>query len=163
MPFYRNMVAWSKGVDFLVHNSTTKNILTFQVKSSRAYIDNPRILNNGEVRTGNYKYYLWLNNFVERYERGNADYYIIYGIYPIYKGKVSEKNKCWKSIYLCYSEDEIFNFLKRVRSKSGKIQPFFGYGFNNDKQIFATRGLHEDASQFLLKNKIEEIKKAIQW
>ena len=126
-----------KGVDFILHNSRNNKILRFQVKSSRAYIDDPKILKNGKIKTSEFKYYLWLSNFVEKYNPGNADYYIIYGLFPVYKGKINEKNKCWKSLYLCYKEQEMFGFLERVVSKENKIQPYFSYGFNNDKQIFS--------------------------
>ena len=57
-----------KGIDFIVHNYKTNKILRFQVKSSRAYINEPKEMNNGKIKAPKYKYGLWLNNFIERFD-----------------------------------------------------------------------------------------------
>lgn len=147
-----------KGIDFIIQNLATKKTLRFQVKSSRAYIHEPKEMKNGKIK---YNYYLWLNNFIDRYEKDNADYYILYGLYPTYNSKKSVKSKNWNSIILCYSENEMIELLNRVKTKKEKKKDqFFGFGFNTPKQIFATRGLeeHEDSTCFLIENKIQQLK-----
>lgn len=148
-----------KGIDFLLHYAKNNRTLRFQVKSSKTYIHDPK--RSSKKR---YNYYLWLNNFIEKYEKGNSDYYIIFGLYPVYDNRKNIKSKFWKSIVLCYSEEEMFELLNQVKTKKEqKVDPFFGYGFDNDTKIFATRGLAEeiDSSQYLLKNQIVHIKHKI--
>jgi len=67
-----------KGVDFLLHDSRQNKYLRFQVKGSRCYINrNPDNLRR-------LKYNLWFNNFVKRYVPGEADFYVLLGLYPTY-------------------------------------------------------------------------------
>lgn len=60
---------------------------------------------------------------------------------------------------------EMKEFLKNIRQKRnpGKADKMFGFGFNNNSKIFLTRGSSSevDMTKFLLKNRIEEIKKFI--
>src|SRR5574344_872638 len=101
-----------KGIDFLLHYAKNNRTLRFQVKSSKTYIHDPK--RSSKKR---YNYYLWLNNFIEKYEKGNSDYYIIFGLYPVYDNRKNIKSKFWKSIVLCYSEEEMFELLNQVKTK----------------------------------------------
>jgi hypothetical protein len=82
-------------------------MLRFQVKASRTYVHEARVLRNGVVRRPKYRYYLWLNNFIDKYKKGNSDYYILFGLYPVYDNKKNIKDRFWNSIILCFSEDEM--------------------------------------------------------
>ena len=113
-----------------------------------------------------YKYHLWFNNFLERYEINNADYYILFGLYPVYQSSKNIKSKSvfWKSLILCFSEKEMIELLEKVKTKrEKKADKFFGFGFNMDNEIFGTRGFEEDInlSDFLLENKLKELKQKL--
>jgi len=153
-----------KGIDFIVHNYKTNKILTFQVKSSRTYEHEVKELENGETKPPRYRYHLWLNNFIEKYERGHCDYYILFGLYAVYTPDKNIKDKFWKTILLCYSESEMFDLLDKIKTKrEGKTDKFFTYAFDSGNKIFNDRGLPEavDASEHLLRNKIGSILKEI--
>ncbi len=156
-----------KGIDFIIHNNKSNKLIRVQVKSSRSYVDKPKKLKSGKFKDIKYKYHLWFNNFLEKYNVNNADYYILFGLYPIYQQSKNIKSKSifWKSIILCFSEKEIFDLLKKVKTKKEKkIDKFFGFGFNVEKNIFGTRGFEEDIdmSNFLLEAKLDELKMKIQ-
>ncbi len=113
-----------------------------------------------------YQYYLWFNNFLERYEPGNADYYILFGLYPVYQQNQNIKSKSvfWKSLMLCFSEKEMIKLLQQVKTKrEKKADKFFGFGFNFDTEVFGTRGFENDVnlSHFLLENKLDELKRKL--
>ena len=149
-----------KGIDFIVHNSKHNKFLRFQVKSSRPYINKPKKLKSGKIK---YRYDMWFNNFLKKCEERNADYYLLFGLYPDYQQAKNIKSKFvfWKSLILCFSEKEMIKLLKKVKTKKeNKVDKFFGFGFNADNQIFGTRGFEEDInlSRFLFKNKLKKLK-----
>jgi hypothetical protein len=150
-----------KGIDFIVHNFNTNKLLRFQVKSSRTYIHEAKELKNGKIKRPKYKYNLWLNNFIDKCEKGRCDYYILFGLYPVYSPEKNIKDKFWKSILLCYNENEMLEILEKIKTKKEeKTDRFFSYGFNTGNEIFNERGLKEDinATAHMLKNKISQIK-----
>jgi hypothetical protein len=150
-----------KGIDFIVHNFKTNRLLRFQVKSSRTYRNEEKELKNGQIKLPKYINNLWFNNFIDKYEKGRCDYYILFGLYPGYSPEKNIKSKFWKSILLCYNENEMLELLKKIKTKKEeKTDRFFSYGFNTGNEIFNERGLKEDinATDHLLKNKIPKIK-----
>ncbi|MES2500392.1 MAG: hypothetical protein V4570_07645 [Pseudomonadota bacterium] len=154
-----------KGIDFIVHNCKTNKILRFQVKSSRAHIHETRELKDGSIKKPEFRYNFWFNNFIDKHEKGFCDYYILFGLYPIYTSENNIKENFWNKIVLCYSDDEMFDLLTKIKTKrEKKADKFFSYGFNFGNSIFNKRGISEvtDASEHLLKNKISKIKKTIE-
>ena len=138
-----------KGVDLIINKNATNNIARVQIKASRSY--------KGKKPYSNY---LWFNNFEGRYKRGDVDFYILFGLYSqpgIEKG-INSKNT-WKSIFLCFNEAEMIKFLGGVKTKEGRRDAFFDFGFDSAKKIYATRYEKEkDVSDFLLEKKIGELK-----
>lgn len=144
-----------KGIDLMIHKNGTRSIARIQIKSSRSYIGKEK---------SKYSYYLWLNNFVEKYEKNVSDFYIIYGLFsvPNSKDKITTKNKIWKEIFLCYSDKEMSTLLKRIKTKTdNKTDSFYGYGFNSSKEIYLDRGFssikNKNASDYLLDRRVNEI------
>jgi len=143
-----------KGVDLILHKNGTHNIARVQVKSSRTYYGD---------KNREYPYYLWLNNFVDRYEKGLADFYIIYGMYsvPNEKKRITTKHKIWKEIFICYNDKEMSTLLNSIKTKTGKKDAFFGFGFCSSKEVYLDRGFsavkNKEASNNLLDNKTTEI------
>lgn len=150
-----------KAIDFLMINSKTKTTSRFQVKSSRTYIDEVKTKKNGTQVFPRYRYHLWLNNFIGKYSEGLADFYIIFGLYPVYDTRKSIMSDFWKSVTLCFSDEEMGELLKQIKTKKEQKQDyFFGFSFNETNKIFGTRGfLSEiDFTDHLLENKIESIR-----
>lgn len=139
-----------KGVDFVIHNTISNKYARVQVKASRSYSEDDR-------------HYLWYNNFIDKYEQGNADFYMLFGLYPVFKtGKKGiKKGEFWRPITLCFSEKEMFAFLKQVKTKKeSKNDRFFAFGFTSPKSIVCARGPADyDVSKTLLDDKVEIIKK----
>jgi len=140
-----------KGVDFLVYNSQHQRSLRFQVKSSRSYVnDDKRLLNKGHL-----KYTLWFNNFRKRYSAGEADYYILFGLYPDYTidTQIAAKKSIWCPLILCFRDEEMKALLDSVRTKrERKPDRFFYIAFDSPDQVYGTRGFSErlDLSDHLL-------------
>jgi hypothetical protein len=138
-----------KGVDFVIHNTKTNKFARVQVKGSRSYTDGD-------------SHYLWYNNFVERYEVNNADFYFLFGLYPVFEtGKKGvRKGEFWKPITLCFSEGDMFSFLKQVKTKKEqKPDKFFAFGFVTPKEIVCARGpAGYSVTKHLIDNQIEALK-----
>ena len=161
--FYIPTSRQQKGIDFIIHNDKKNIMKRIQVKSSRSYVDTPKTLKSWKVKSVKYKYNLWFNNFIDKYDKNNADYYILFGLFPVYTQdeNIKSKNIFWKSLILCFNEKEMQELLKQVKTKREKKEDkFFGFGFNTEKEIFATRGFlnEENKSNFLLDNKVDSIK-----
>jgi len=126
-----------KGVDFLLHNSRRNKCLRFQVKGSRCYPnDNPDNLRR-------LKYTLWFNNFVKRYAPGEADFYVLFGLYPTYAvGKpIHSRRSCWRPLILCFADREMKDLLAKVLTKKEKKPDHFFYiEFDSPKAVYGTRG-----------------------
>jgi hypothetical protein len=150
-----------KAVDFLILDSASSSFARFQVKSSRTYIHEAKHLKNGELKLPKYRYHLWLNNFKHKYVPEMADFYLVFGLYPAYDTKKAIVSDFWKSLMLCFKDEEMKNILGQVKTKKEqKDDRFFSFSFNEPEQVFGTRGFNEDInmSEFLLQNKIEQIK-----
>lgn len=151
---YIPMSPQEKGVDFLIckyDEEKSRNIIcSFQVKMSRSYSDTK------------YAHSLFFNTFSTR---GNADWYILVGIYPENMNQTEDDSKSeikWTEIMLAFSKNEMNDFLENICQKRDpqKKDTKFGFGFNDNKKILLTRGSVEekDFSKYLIKNRITEIK-----
>ncbi len=137
-----------KGVDFIIHNTKSNKFARIQVKGSRSYSDEDC-------------HYLWYNNFVEKYEVGNADFYMLFGLYAAYHNKSGiKKGQFWKPITVCFSEQKMFDFLKQVKTKrEAKPDRFFAFGFTSPSDITCARGPADyNVIDQLLSNQIDDIK-----
>ena len=108
-----------KGVDFLCVKG--KKALKFQVKSSKAYVN---------ASKQEFSHHLWLNNFVKKYDQGNADWYAIVGLYATISAKSTKKLKnprSWRSIIICLRERELYRLVD-------KRSPFIDIAFDVDEK-----------------------------
>lgn len=147
--------AQEKGIDLLLyqHENGCNKTNTIQVKMSRTYFD--------EKGTTNFPYHLWFNRFSIQL---NANWYILVGIYP--KHPSDEKNAkanstVWDTIMLAFTNKEMALFMSQVKQKkdSTKDDRMFGFGFDDNKAIFQTRGCVElrDMSRYLIENRLNDI------
>ena len=128
-----------KDVDFLLHYSNDNTCLRFQVKGSRSYLND----NQSSLARGAFRYNLWFNNFINRYRPNQADFYVLFGLYPVYAiGKsIVARNSFWRSLILCLEDKEMKELLEQIKTKKEKKQDrFFGIGFDSPKEIYGTRG-----------------------
>ncbi len=149
-----------KGVDFILQNNKKPNhTVRFQVKSSKVYPENKlKTFNNKKE----YGLTLWFNNFINsgQYEKGNSDYYLFFGVYPIftkYTTKKSRKLNDWKEILLCFKEEYLFSHIKE---NERFLYIHFSLNENgNVSDVLATRGFkeHTDVTDYLIENQLKEI------
>lgn len=156
--FYVPTSRQQKGIDFIIHNNEKNQFLRVQVKSSRSYVSEPRVKRTG---TRAYKYTFLFSNFMDKYKPGNADYYLLFGLYPMYntKANIKSRKEFWKTMILCLSEKEMFVLLQQIR-RTGKdnIDRFFCVGFDEPNEIYGARFNEDiDLSKFLLHRKLNEI------
>ena len=151
-----------KGIDLLVYSLQSRKSASIQVKSSRAYIGKAPKRKSKKERYNNA---LWFRTF--DYERGIADFYILFGLYPksdiINKrlDKSKKTRKWWDYKILIFKDREMGNFLRSLSTKHGKKEAFFSFGFNNgSKEIFAVRGFKRPkrCKEYLIENNIASIK-----
>ena len=152
-----------KGIDFIVMNTKNNKVLRVQVKSSRSYLGQPK---SKRAKNKGLKYYFWFNNFIKKYEKGRADLYLLFGLYPIYEAKynIKSKERIWKSMILAFTDKEMHEFLKMVKTKREKKEDrFFGIGFSELSAIYTRRGFdrQEIISSHLLANKIKELSRKL--
>jgi len=127
-----------KGIDFIVLNTVYSRVLRFQVKGSRPYPPSASEVH----REGAFKYTFWFNNFHDRYHRGVADVYLLFGLYPIYDTtkNIKSRTKFWDSFALAFTDVEMGDFLDSIRTKDGqKHDRFFYIGFNDLTEVIVTR------------------------
>jgi len=151
-----------KGVDFLLHYSIGNRCLRFQVKSYRCYINE----NQRSLAKGNVKYNLWFNNFINRYTRDQADFYVLFGLYPAYgiDKSIHSKKSLWRSLILCLRDEEMGELLEQVKTKKKEKQDrFFGIGFDSPKAIYGTRGFatRRDMTPRLLDRQVKAINEVL--
>ena len=149
-----------KDVDFILTKSGSEKIARFQVKSSRTYIHEIKILKSGKEKIPEFKYNLWFNNFRAKYQMKSADFYILFGLYPIYSTQKGINSDFWKSIIVCLPDRVMNDTLQDVLTKrERKPDRFLGLSFNNPHEIIGTRGFIENKSfsQYLIDNQIDRI------
>lgn len=146
--------AQERGIDLLLYQNDhgCNKINTVQVKMSRTYYS--------EKSASGYPYYLWFNRFEVQ---ENADWYVLVGIYARHSGNRNAKanSTSWDTIMLAFTNQEMSVFLSQVKQKKdpSKDDRMFGFGFNERKEIFQTRGFPEerDMSRYRIENRIDEI------
>jgi hypothetical protein len=145
--------AQEKGIDLLLYryNNGKNETTTIQVKMSRTYY---------RKSSKNYPYYLWFNRFPIQ---DNANWYILVGIYAKHSSNVNAKAKSisWDTVMLAFNHDEMAVFMDLVKQKKDSTKPdkMFGFGFDDLKKIYQTRGCSKDKdmSCYLIENRLKDI------
>ena len=149
-----------KGIDLLLykHEFGVNKINTIQVKMSRTYYSD-----NGK----GFPNYLWFNRFDVQQ---TADWYILVGIYakhPKNSSNAKSNDTKWDTIMLAFTNEEMKKFMAEVKQKKDptKDDKMFGFGFDDAGNISQTRGYpaNRDMSQYLIENRIDEIKKSFSY
>lgn len=144
-----------KGIDLLLyrHENGCNTTNTIQVKMSRTYYD--------DKANATFPYHLWFNRF--RVQK-NANWYILVGIYakrPDDAANAKAKSTSWDTIMLAFTNKEMQTFMAEVKQKKDptKDDLMFGFGFDDAKQIYQTRGcpVARDMTQYLIEKRLDQI------
>lgn len=148
--------AQEKGIDLLLyrHSNGCNTTNTIQVKMSRTYYkDKPG---------SGYPYSLWFNRFPIQ---SNANWYVLVGIYakhPSNAANAKANDTSWGTIMLAFTKKEMAAFMAEVKQKKDptKDDKMFGFGFDDAKNIFQTRGYSQvrDMSKYRIENRLDEIR-----
>ncbi|MGO8988085.1 MAG: hypothetical protein ACLQGU_02395 [bacterium] len=151
-----------KGIDLVIHRRDklgASSVLTIQVKASRTYLP-PAPKRKNTIR---YKYYTWFNRFDVPDE---ADFVVLVGMYApdlIRTRRVA--CKWYQDCSLLFTREEMRDFIKTCKTRKGKPDRMFGFGFDDLLSIVLTRGdmsrAQKDYASFLLNRKIKEIKERL--
>jgi hypothetical protein len=126
-----------KGVDLLLAKRDVGCIrtLSFQVKASRTYPGSPPVR---KVKNRRFKYYTWFNCFEVPPE---ADYFILFGLFASEQSASKSVAKSWwQAMCLVFSNEEMSEFMESVKTRKGKPDRMFGFGFDSPTEVLLTRG-----------------------
>lgn len=146
--------AQQKGIDMLLYRYVDNHNITntIQVKMSRTYYK--------ERQRKGFTYNLWFNSFDIQ---ENANWYILVGIYARFpqNANARAKSTIWDTIMLAFTNKEMQIFMDSVKQKKDptKDDKMFGFGFDEDKVIYQTRGCSHpiDVSNYLIDNRLNDI------
>lgn len=147
-----------QGFDLLVHSNDSGKVARIQIKSSRSYPGKPA-KRKGTIER--FHYNLWFNNF--ELQRNTADFYVLLGVFSksgLDKGL--RKKKWYAHTMLMFRDSEMRNFLREIRTKTGKRDRFFAFSFDADSpEVFLTRGTSSPKPfrKFLLARRLDDLKK----
>ena len=108
---------------------------------------------------------LWFNRFIVQ---NNADWFLQTGLrvlHPKKWEKAGIKDVSWGNITLAFNNDEMKKFMDNVKQRKDptKDDRSFAFHYDDKGNIYQTRGcpVNGCVNQFLLENRIEEIKNSL--
>lgn len=127
------------------------SVALIQVKASRSYIEEPP----KRASTVRFKHNTWFNRFDPSPQ---ADFFVLVGLYPPDTGRTKPVDRSWyRACMLLFTYQELITFLDGCKTKEGKPDGKFGFGFNDESKIVWTRGdanhTYSDYSSFLISNR----------
>lgn len=141
------------GVDLLLsrRKAGRTTVASIQVKSSRTY-SRDKV---GARARRPYRYDTWFNNFECPKE---ADFFCLVALYPaVDAAQKRELGTWWSPLILLFTQKEMRQLLKSVKTVSGTPDRMFGFGFDSPDHVFQTRGdakrRNRDFSEVLLSNR----------
>jgi hypothetical protein len=93
--------------------------------------------------TKRFKYYTWFNRFDVPEE---ADFFALVGFYPLYLADTSRGASPgrYRDNFLLLTNQEMQSVFDRCRPvREGKVDRYFGVGFDDTEEIIQTRGDRE--------------------
>jgi len=151
-----------KGIDLVLtrRSDGVTKVVTFQIKSSRTYAGTAP---KRKVKHRRYQHYTWLNRFDVPEQ---ADFVVLFGLYAPDERAGHKTNRLWwKSHVLVFSHKEAAALLANVKTRGGKPDRMFGFGFDSSDQAYLTRGSetgeHVDYAAHLFTRQISRIRRAL--
>ena len=147
------------GVDLVIvrRRGQRAQVARIQVKSSRTY--SRRTPQTRAKRP--FRYYTWFNNFKCPQE---ADFFCLVALYPaVDAAQKRELGTWWAPQILLFSQSEMRDFLRTVRTVGGRRDRMFGFGFDHPDQAVQTRGdskrQFKNFSKHLLSRRLPKLRK----
>ena len=134
-------------------------VATIQIKASRSYNQKqPK-----RKTTKRWRFHTWFNRFTVPKE---ADYFLLFGLYAPDAGRTKRGGRHWyKDCTLLFTQQEMKDFMSSCRTRGGKPDRMFGFGFDDERKVVQTRGdkdrRFKDYTQFLLMKRIPLLKAAL--
>ncbi len=147
------------GVDLLIARRRGRKVRVacIQVKSSRTY---SRRTTTARTKKP-FRYRTWFNNFECPPQ---ADFFCLVALYPaVDSAQRRDLGTWWAPQILLFSQVEMRQFLRKVRTVGGKRDRMFGFGFDRADHAFQTRGdpkrRHREFSHHLLARRSGDLRK----
>ena len=115
-------------------------VATIQVKTSRTYNPRPAVKarNGGYVTKRSFRYYTWFSTFPCPPQ---ADFFTLIALYPARDTQERrELGGWWAPQILLFTQREMRLFMRSVRTVKGKPDRMFGFGFDEPRHVYQTRG-----------------------
>ncbi len=142
-----------KGVDLVVtcRKGRVTRAASLQVKASRTY-SRPA----PSERTKDHAFDPFFNRFPLP---DQADFVALVAMYPTEVARQSRaKASWWAPVILLFTHAEMHDFLASVRTRDGRPDRMFGFGFDSEAEVFQTRGdqqrRHKSFTEYLVASKI---------
>ena len=167
---YRVFVPTSRqepGIDLVLGRRTggRTRVATIQVKASRTYNPRPAVKRRleGYITKRTFRYYTWFNTFPCPPQ---ADFFALIALYPA--RDVQERRELggwWTPLILLFTQGEMRRFLRSVRTVAGKPDQMFGFGFDEPRHVYQTRGDRRrrgrDYSMHLLEQRVGMLRSSL--
>jgi hypothetical protein len=125
-----------KGIDLAVlrrRGSEESEMTTIQVKASRTYVEQPP-KRKGTIR---FRYNTWFNRFDVP---DRADLVILVGLYAPDLGRTKRVSARWyRDCSLLFTREEMRKLLAECKTRRGKPDRMFGFGFDDLSEIRVVR------------------------
>ena len=126
-----------KGFDLAIikkYPRRPSRVATIQIKSSRAYAQ----VAPKRKSTQRFRFHTWFNRFKVPRE---ADFFLLFGLYAPDSGKTKRVGRHWyRDCTLLFTQQEMRDFMTICRTRAGKPDRMFGFGFDDENGVFQTRG-----------------------
>ena len=160
---YAPLSRQQQGVDLMLARRRGRRVrvASIQVKSSRTY-SHPTSTAGTNLRP-HFRYYTWFNNFDCPPQ---ADLFCLVALYPaVDAAQRREIGTWWAPQILVFTQNEMKQFLRTVRTVGGKRDAMFGFGFDSPGHAFQTRGdsarRYRDFSKHLLPRRLAMLRKFV--
>jgi hypothetical protein len=147
---YAPLSRQEKGVDLILARRTAggSRMATLQVKYSRAYEQPPR---------RGFKFETLFHSFpVSEF----ADFFVLASLYPNITGRGDGKQlSSWLPLLLVFKRKEMAEFIASLRTRGGRVDRMFGFGFDSPKRVLHTRGAveHRDVTRYTFEKRVTDL------
>lgn len=151
-----------KGFDLAIikkNRSGPSQVVTIQIKASRSHNQEPPT----RKTTKRWRFHTWFNRFKVPRE---ADFFLLFGLYAPDSGRTKRVGRRWyKDCTLLFTQNEMKKFMSSCRTRGGKLDRMFGFGFDDERKVVQTRGdkdrRFKNYSRYLLSNRISRLRAAL--
>lgn len=151
-----------KGVDLLLarYGSKIWRSVSFQIKASRVYLGQPPKLQS----TRTFRYFTWFNRFDVS---DRADFVLLFSLFQQeHEGSHNIMASKWMPVVMAFTNREMKRFVDSVKTRKGKPDRMFGFGFDSPLQVIQTRGDQKRSAKeytsHLLENRLAIIREALE-